>query len=140
MKRREEYLGPEFALRINIDCLRSARLIPNIADIATVAHVSACGADGDDIIGRGDTVSGSIAQGRVEVARSVALERLITHGRVKAAAGVAEERIKTIGRVVVAVVLCKSACYTGGRVVDAGGVAGKGALLRGPCCRRRRYC
>jgi hypothetical protein len=68
-------------------------LIPNIADIATVAHVSACGADGDDVNGGGDTVSGFIAQGRVDAARSVALERLITYGRVADAAGVAEERV-----------------------------------------------
>ena len=56
----------------------------------------------NDVIGRGDMVSGCIAQGRVGAARNVALGRLITHGRVKAAAGVAEERIKTISRVVVA--------------------------------------
>jgi hypothetical protein len=34
------------------------------------------GADGDNVIGRGDTVSRSTAQGRVEAAGSVALEGL----------------------------------------------------------------
>jgi hypothetical protein len=109
-------------------------LIPNIADLATVAHVrtSDVCADTNDVIGGGDTVSGCIAQGRVEAARNVALGRLITHGRVKAAAGVAEERIKTIGRVVAAGGIMQERSHRWQCCLSRW-CCWKGPLLREPC-------
>ena len=105
-------------------------MIPNIAYIATVAHVSAgdIRPDTDDVIGRGDTASGSAAQGRVGATGTVALHRLITYGRVDGTGSVAYKRIKTIGRVVGAAGVMQERLITGGRIVRAGGVAGKGVF------------
>ena len=50
-------------------------MIENVADKAAVAHVRACGADTDDVIGRADAAAGQKPQGRVAVSGGVVKER-----------------------------------------------------------------
>ncbi len=94
-----------------------------MADIAAVAHVRTCGADGNDVSGRGNTGAGFKAQGRVEGSVNVVKERPSATGGIGEADGVAKERCITVGRVVVASGIAKERLNTGGRVVKAGGVA-----------------
>ncbi len=52
----------KFAVRINEDLSSSgSRLAKDAADIATVAHVRAIGADANNVIGRADLAAGGMA-------------------------------------------------------------------------------
>src|SRR5438552_16349363 len=68
-------------------------------DVAAITNVRTCGADTDNVIGRGDVDTGCITQGRVVGAAGVAKERVNTAGRVEGAVYVVKERVNTAGRV-----------------------------------------
>src|SRR5207249_6005413 len=105
--------------------LRSTWLIPNIADVATVAHVRSCGADGNNVIGGGDADAGIHAQGQVAVPAGVVIQRPNTNGRVEVAfdtdaVTVAIERLEANGRVADAIYVAIERPITVGGVVVAG--------------------
>ena len=97
------------------------------ADIATIVHVLAIGADANNVTGRGDLAAGSVAQCDIVVASGVVLECKSTDGRISDAFGVEQERTATVGAVAVAggvvVERSKASC----RVV-LGGVAIEGSV------------
>src|SRR4029077_11065013 len=122
----------------------------DVGNPSRVVHVRASGvcADTRDVIGRGDTVASSNAQGGVEAAGGVGIERVLTDSRIGVAGAVALERTKTdsrvadtdgivferissIGGVVIAGGVELERILTGGGVAVAGGVVSERVITIG---------
>ena len=69
-------------------------MVKDVADVATVVHIRATGADTDNVSGRGDVAASGKAQGGVRATGSILTERTITDCCVALAGGVAKERSK----------------------------------------------
>jgi aldehyde:ferredoxin oxidoreductase len=91
-------------------------LVKNVADVATVVHIRATGADTDNVSGRGDVAASGKAQGGVRATGSILTERTITDCCVALAGRVGKERVKTDGRVVVTGCVVLEQERTAGRV------------------------
>ena len=103
----------------------------NVADKAAVAHVRTGVPDSNNVIGCSDPITGTKAQGDIELAVAVS-ERTLTNGCTLVPGGVVFERILTNGRVSDARGVEKERSITDGGVVAAAktviGEAEKGVL------------
>jgi hypothetical protein len=97
----------------------------NVADKAAVAHVCAINerAYTDYVISRGDSGTGSYAQGYIITPGCVAKERFLTDGCVPAAGGVFGQGKRTEGTVTHAGAVAAHRFIANGRVIVTGGVA-----------------
>ena len=93
-------------------------MVKDVADVATVVHIRATGADTDNVSGRGDVAASGKAQGGVRATGSILTERTITDCCVALAGRVGKERDKTDGRVDVAGCVAMECTRTVGGVLD----------------------
>jgi hypothetical protein len=98
-------------------------LVKDVADVATVVHIRATGADTDNVSGRGDVAASGKAQGGVRATGSILTKRTITDCCVALAGGIAKERVKTDGGIAEAFGVAMECRRTVGRVEVAGRVA-----------------
>ena len=75
----------------------------NVADIAAVAHVLTSNADGNNIVGRGDTSTGPSAQGSVEGSAGVGRECKDSDCRIAVTSSVGKKRPVTVRCIVLAI-------------------------------------
>src|SRR6266487_963787 len=114
-------LGAKLAEPIYIDGLRSARLIPDVTDVATVVDVFAGGIDADHAIGGSDVGACRSTDGDVAAADSIVMERVETNDGVESAGGIDGKRIPTDPRVTAPLGVGSERLKPGGRIVAAGG-------------------
>src|SRR4029079_10845600 len=111
--------SPKLPRCVHIDSLGPTRLLPNVADIAAIAHVRTCEvcSDTDDVAGRGDSGAGVNAHSDVPAAASVVYKRAKPNGRVVVADAVVKESITAGSRVAVAGAVTNERPITIGRVL-----------------------